>query len=509
MATKIRQSNLDTSVVTGLTELAEARADGDFVLVYDSSAGTLKKIQGSNLGLVGPKISSVTPTNALTGDGTGNHTFIINGTNFASGATAKLIKSDGTSVAFDTLTRNSDIKLTGVIAKSSVPGAGEPYDVSVTANQLTVTLTDQINIDQSPVFATDAGSLGTVLNGLVGSTNLFVVASDPESAGNVSFELQSGSLPAGASTAVVNENGVSKLKISGFNAVGSNTTSNFVVRAVDAASNTTSRAYSITVNAPVSQTFNSSGTFSVPSGVANVDVLVIAGGGGGKPTSGDTVGGGGAGGLIFMPNSPVTPGGTVSVTVGSGGGSGSSGQDSAFGTLTAKGGGSGGGQPQPDSSGRPGGSGGGGGRGDYGSSGGTATQPTQPGNSGAYGFGNNGGASLGQTGIGAGGGGGAGGTGGNSFGSQPHGGGVGGVGKAYTIADGTTPVGYAGGGSGNRGGQVQGRDPQFGGGTPATNADYGPAGQAISQGTINGTANRGGGGSFNASGGKGVVIVRY
>ena len=77
MATKIRQSSLDTSIVTGLTELAEARADGDFVLVYDSSAGTLKKIQSSNLGLVGPKITSVTPTNALTGDGTGNHTFII------------------------------------------------------------------------------------------------------------------------------------------------------------------------------------------------------------------------------------------------------------------------------------------------------------------------------------------------------------------------------------------------------------------------------------------------
>ena len=510
MATKIRQSSLDTAIVTGLTELAEARADGDFVLVYDASAGALRKIQSSNLGLVGPKITSVSPTNLLTGDGTGNHTIVINGLNFASGATASLKKSDGTAVAFSTLTRNSSIKLTGVVAKSSMPGAGEPYDVVVTANQLTVTLTDQINIDQSPVFTTDAGSLGTVLNGLVGSTNLFVVATDPESAGNVSFEIQSGSLPAGASTAVVNENGVSKLKISGFNAVGSNTTSNFVVRAVDAASNTTSRAYSITVNAPVSQTFNSSGTFSVPSGVANVDVLVIAGGGGGKPTSGDTVGGGGAGGLIFMPNSPVSPGGTVSVTVGSGGASGSNGQDSVFGTLTAKGGGSGGGQPQPDSAGRPGGSGGGGGRGDYGSIGtGTGIQPQQSGNSGAYGFGNPGGQSLGQTGIGSAGGGGAGGSGGHSYGSQPHGGGVGGVGKAYTIADGTTSVGYAGGGSGNRGGQVAGRDPQFGGGTPATNRCFGTASQAISQGTIAGTANRGGGGSFNSAGGKGVVIVRY
>ena len=507
--TKIRQSNLDQSVVTGLTELGEARADGDFIMVYDSSTGTLKKIQASNLGLVGPKISSVSPTNALSGDGTGNHTFTITGLNFASGATANLRKADGTDVAFDTLTRNSSTQLTGVVAKSSLPGAGEPYDVIVTANQITVALTDQINIDQSPVYTTASGSLGTVLNGLIGSTNLDVVASDPESAGNVSFEIQSGSLPAGASGATINENGVSKFRISGFSAVGSDTTSNFVLRAVDAASNTTSRAFSITINAPVSETFNSSGTFSVPSGVAAVDVLVIAGGGGGGTTSGDTVGGGGAGGLIFMPNSPVTPGGSVPITVGCGGGSSTGGQNSAFGTLTAIGGGAGGLQPQPQSGGAPGGSGGGGGRGDYGSQGGQATQPTQPGNSGAYGFGNPGGSSLGQTGIGAGGGGGAGGQGNNSFGSQPTGGGVGGAGKAYTIADGTTPVGYAGGGSGNRGGQVQGRDPQFGGGTPPAHVDFGPGAQAVAQGGYPGQANKGGGGSYNSAGGKGVVIVRY
>jgi hypothetical protein len=66
-------------------------------------------------------------------------------------------------------------------------------------------------------------------------------------------------------------------------------------------------------------------------------------------------GGGGAGGLIFMPDYPVTPGGTVSVTVGCGGRRWTwsspnlsptnlvkPGQDSVFGTLTAKGGGGGG-----------------------------------------------------------------------------------------------------------------------------------------------------------------------
>jgi len=508
--TKIRQSNLDEAILTGLTELSESRADGDFVMVYDSSSGTLKKIQASNLGLVGPKISSVSPTNALSGDGTGNYTFTITGTNFAAGATAKLINSSGTDVAFDTLTRDSSTQLTGVIAKSSLPGSGEPYDVSVTASQITVTLTDQINIDQSPEYVTSAGSLATILNGNRDSTTVEVIASDPESAGNVTFELQSGSLPAGATATTVHENGVSKYQISGFSAVGSNTTSNFTIRASDTASNTTSRAFSITVNAPVSESFTSSGTFSVPEGVAEVEVLVIAGGAGGAPNPGtESVGGGGAGGLIFVPAFSVTPGGSVPVTVGCGGSVGNGGSDSAFGTLTAKGGGTGGRQPQPDSTGRPGGSGGGGGRGDYGSCAGTATQPTQPGQSGAYGFGNPGGRSLGQTGIGGAGGGGAGGTGNNSFASTPHGGGVGGAGKSYTIADGTTPVGYAGGGAGNVGGRVQGRDPTFGGGNPPTPADFGPTAQAVAQGVYPGTANRGGGGSYAGTGGKGVVIVRY
>jgi hypothetical protein len=483
---KIRQSNLDEAIVTGLTELSESRADGDFVMVYDSSSGTLKKIQASNLGLVGPKISSVSPTNALSGDGTGNHTFTITGTNFAVGATAKLINSSGTDVAFDTLTRDSSTQLTGVIAKSSLPGSGEPYDVSVTASQITVTLADQINIDQSPEYVTSAGSLATILNGDRDSTTLEVIASDPESAGNVTFELQSGSLPAGATATTVHENGVSKYQISGFSAVGSNTTSNFTLRAVDTASNTTSRAFSITVNAPVSESFTSNGTFSVPVGVSSVEVLVVGGGGGGgSPNNG---GGGGAGGLVYMTAFPVTPGGTVSVTVGPGGAANCNGVNSTFGTLVGYAGGAGGGQAN---GGNIGGSGGGGGQN---ATAGTANQPTQPGNSGAYGFGNPGGFSNGCAGHAGAGGGGAGSAGANSqFVGSPSWGGNGGDGKAYTIADGTTPVYYAGGGNGL--------------GPNGTNTN--PLAVAAGGGTGQGTGNRGSGGGYTSCGGKGVVIVRY
>ena len=505
---KIRQSNLDETIVTGLTELSENRADGDFALIFDASSGTLKKIQASNLGLVGPKITSVSPTNALSGDGTGNHTFTITGLNFATGTTAKLINTSGTDVAFDTLTRDSSTQLTGVIAKSSLTNSAEPYDVSVTSGQVTVTLTDQINVDASPTFNTASGSLGTIDDADRATTTLTVEAFDPESAGNVTFELQSGSLPAGATATTVHENGVSKYQISGFSEVGSDTTSSFTLRAVDAASNTTSRSFSITVNTPVAQTFTSSGTFSVPSGVTAVDVLVVGGGGGGGSSIG---GGGGAGGLVYAACYPVTPGGTVSVTVGEGGtfttptGAGNranNGQSSVFGTITAQGGGGGGNRKCGNwlqYPGADGASGGGGSSADSGSpsTGGSATQ----GPSGGYtGYGNNGGGGRIRFPHGSGGGGGAG-AGAGPAEPSPSGRSDGGVGRAYTIADGTTPVYYAGGGAG-----VSCASDVFGGQGGGGDATYGSLVEP-------GEANKGGGGAggtpSGAPGGKGVVIVRW
>jgi len=67
------------------------------------ASGTLKKIAASNVGLQVPVISSISPTNLLTGDGSGNHTIIINGTGFLSDATAKITTNGGTDIAFDTV----------------------------------------------------------------------------------------------------------------------------------------------------------------------------------------------------------------------------------------------------------------------------------------------------------------------------------------------------------------------------------------------------------------------
>ena len=479
-----------------------------------------------------PSVSSVSPSNLLSGDGTGNHTIVVTGSGFSTSVTSALITDGGTTITPDTTTRDSATQVTLVIAKNTanLTNANEPFDVKITnSSGLANTLADALNIDASPVFSTAAGSLGTVANGARSGLSFTVAAADPESGGDVVYTLESGSIPPGLSFASTSSGAV----ISGTaDAVGSNTTSNFTIRAKDAASNVSDRAFSITVNAPITQSFTSSGTFSVPSGVTEVDVLVVAGGGGGgtgHPSSGHAGGGGGAGGLIYRPAFPVTPGGTVSVTVGDGGpgrptsgnyarsqGGPSDGQDSTFGTLTAIRGGAGGsravGSPNPCHDGRPGGSGGGHSTPNSGGSGPNAgSQPTQSGDSGNYGFGNPG--AVNPSPDAAGGGGGAGAAGSNNPTSQI--GGAGGVGKAYTIADGTTSVFYAGGGGGG-GAQSAGGQGGQGGAGPGGGA---PGGTNETQQP--GQANRGGGGggagrhgemsgpSSGGAGGKGVVIVSY
>jgi hypothetical protein len=538
MANKIRQSNLDTSIFTGHTELTVAPADDDILIVYDTSTGTIKKVNRNKV-IGAPSLSSVSPTNILSGDGTGNATFTLTGADFDGSATAVLLTSGGSEVSFDSVTRDSATQITGVIAISSLSNANEPYGVKVTnGNSTTSTLTGQINIDAQPAFITSSGSLGNFRI----SGSFEVDANDPDSAGSVTYELQSGSLPPGFSITNSAADG-GKAIISGTtpSVASSDTTYNFVIRAVDVASNTSSRAFSITSQGPVTASFTSSGTFSVPDGVTALpEVLVVAGGGGG----GSGGGGGGAGGLIYFPCYPVTPNGTITVTVGCGG-FGQSGfdyehspsatyaraQNSAFGSpgdpglglggvLTAIGGGGGGTSgPSPSGtnpcgqncSGRPGGSGGGTGR-DSGAAGsaGQGIQPTQPGNSGAYGFGNPGGVTPGVSWAAAAGGGGAGASGGNGDSGGPppdNSAGPGGVGKAYTIADGTTPVYYAGGGGG-RGVLPAGADPSTaggqGGGGRGKNDETGQPSTA-------GQANKGGGagGGDNLQGGKGIVMVRY
>ncbi len=522
----VSEEHLDVTAITGNAELAAVASSDDVLLVFDTSSSTIKKIQVTNINS-SPSITSVSPTNVLSGDGTGNHTFVITGTNFLTGVTANLINNSGTNVAFSSLTRNSITQLTGVIAKSALLNSGEPFDVEVrNSNGQSAKIVNQINVNASPVFVTASGSLGTGNEG-ASFSSVSVNATDPESAGNVTFELQSGALPGGITFANTAAEGGSAVFTGTYPTVSATTTFNFVLRAVDAASNTSSRAFSITsTNVPQRTSFTSSGTFAVPSGVTSISALVVAGGGGGS--GGDANrgagAGGGAGGLIFMPGYPVQPG-TLTVTVGAGGdggtastnlgtSSGNTGQDSVLGApsdpgkhptgdiLTAKGGGGG---SSPNRTGQSGGSGGGA-HSDGSDPGGAAIQPTQSGDSGAYGFGFAGGA--GTPGGRAGSGGGAGAV-GVHHSASPN---LGGVGKAYTIADGTSSVYYAGGGgSGGHGptGPTGSQGGQGGGGNGSDSA---------SSNAQTGSANKGGGGGGGAenpgvsnagAGGKGIVIIEY
>ena len=492
------------TLITGKDEITIGNvASDDVLLIYDTSAGVLKKITKSAFDALQPGFTSVSPSNLLSGDGTGNYTIVISGTDFDNAATFKLVTDGGTDINMDTVTRDSAVQLTGVVAKNktNLTNANEPFDIVITnGNGLTITSANAITIDAQPAWVTASGSIGSIFDSDRAGKTFTVEATDPES-GAITYAYVSGSLPTNMS--LNTSTGV----ISGTpDAVGSNTTYNFTIEARDANSNATERDFSITVNAPVAQSFTSSGTFSVPSGVSSVDVLVVAGGG--------------AGGLIYRPGFSVTPGGTVTVTVGDGGGNtpggavGSTGQDSVFGTLTAKGGGGGGG--------------GGGTSADGGSSGGarsgqttvgSATQPTQPGDSGTYGFGNPGGQSNASP--GGGGGGGAGGAGAQN--GSANNGGDGGVGRAYTISDGTTSVYYAGGGGGAFEGGGRPGAPRIGIGGQGGGGNGGARNTtpSISDGqesphATGGTANRGGGGGGNGednlgdmTGGKGIVIVSY
>lgn len=239
-------------------------------------------------------------------------------------------------------------------------------------------------------------------------------------------------------------------------------------------------------------TFTGPGTFSVTSGSATGELLLIAGGGSGGSGTG---GGGGAGGVIYNSNFPLTAG-DYGVTVGAGGPfrpggvtQGIPGNPSVFGPQTATGGGRGGNTgPGVMNAALPGGSGGG----HAGYPGSPQGYPGSPA-TGVPGQGTNGGLTSG---IGGGGGG------GYSQAGAPGSAGKGGNGGTFSTS-GTSQT-YAGGGGGCYPGQGQG-------GTGGGGIGYDPGGPQ-NNATFYGSGGGGGWDYGNAGAGagyQGLVIVRY
>jgi len=506
-----------------------------------------------------PIISSVSPDNF----DTAGDTITITGSNLQSGLTVKLVAADGSEFSASTVTFTNSTTASFDITQAMVDDDNDPYDVKVTnTSSLSGTLADALDFAPEPSFTVAAGTLATIYDSARSSLSFTTGATSAESDATITYAVTTGSLPSGLS--ISSSTGTITGSTS---AVGSDTTTTFTITATatDGDSNVTTntRQYSIIQKAPVITSYtSSSGSFSVPSGLTAVDVLVVGGGGGGGCVY--HAGGGGAGGLIYRPAFPVTPGGSISYSVGDGGAGGANpnglspagatggsqlnGQNSTFGTLTALGGGGGTSYSHPDRT-TAGQGGSGGAIGQAGASapnnypsaqyGGSGQQPSQPGDSGTYGFGNPGGGSVNQGPadgwVGGGGGGGAGGAGAQGYNVGPSNdpayskGGNGGVGKQYDISG--SQVYYAGGGGGAGSGTTQqpgGQGGQGGGGGGAGPAPLGYYADPQGAGTVggSGTANRGGGGgggergspevyrtnpqSTNGGyGGSGIVIVKY
>jgi len=466
-----------------------------------------------------PVVSSISPDNF----DTAGDTITITGSNLQSGLTVKIVNASGTELSASSVTFTNSTTASFDITQAMVDDDDDPYDVVVTnPSGLSGTLADALDFAPEPAWTVAAGTLATIYDGSRSSLSITTGATSSESDATITYAVTTGSLPTGLSIAS------STGTITGStSAVGSDTTTTFTITATatDGDSNVTTntRQYSIVQKAPVITSYTSvgSGTFSVPSGLTAVDVLVVAGGGSGG--GGYQGGGGGAGGLIYRPAFPVSPGSSVSYSVGAGGQfvqpEGTQGQNSTFGSLTAQGGGRG----QAESHGlgwsdwgaHSGGSGGGASHGGHPQiSGRSGTQPQQPGDSGTYGFGNPGGDGYSAPGQYVGGGGG--GAGGAGTQAQSGTAGHGGTGKSYSISG--SAVTYAGGGGG--GGYY---GPYYGPGQVGGNSQTGGnGGHSQNNNPIqgqSGTANRGGGGGGGArsvpdgggggAGGSGIVIIKY
>lgn len=385
------------------------------------------------------------------------------------------------------------------------------FTVSVTDGNNSLSRNFSMLIDSVITWNTASGNIGTISPDI---TSVYSYTLSATALGNtVSYSILSGSLPSGltlnSSTGVISGTA---------NAVGSDTTYTFTVRASDGTINS-DRSFNIIVKTQIVSggTLYSDSTYlyrTFTSGTSNlvlassvpVEYLLVAGGGGG---AGGNAAGGGAGGLIE--SSATLTAGTYPISIGGGGGGGGQfGGDGTSSTAfgkTAIGGGGGG---SDDQNGRPGGSGGGGA--DSPAARGGAGQ--QPGSA-SGGYGNRGGDCYEPSSNGGGGGGGgAGGQGAdvqnNNITPEQHYGGIGRTSAIINAMGAATGFGHLSSGNYYFAGGGSGSYKSNGTTVPAVAGGGGTGGGNGGSGMAN-TGGGGGGASSGAggSGGSGICIVRY
>lgn len=365
------------------------------------------------------------------------------------------------------LSLNSNGTIEGIFSGSASEGAITAITVRATdAGGNFVDKSFNLTANDKPVWVTSSlpeAGIGT-------SYSQQLSTSTGSAGGDVSYSLESGSLPAGLSLDVAT--GV----ISGASSADPGTTATFTIRATDSAGAFATQELSILTSPPLEvsggtltsdatyyyRTFSSSSSITVTGGPLSCDVTLQAGGGGGG-ASGSGGGGGGGGCLTYYGQSINT----TSFSIGGGAGAGGTGGGTS---MTNVGSVSGGGSGGSYTGGGSGGSGGGG----------ASTNNPRSGGPGIAGQGNSGGSGA-NSGSGAGGGG-------------AGGGGANGSGSIYVNASGGSArnvfgMTFGGGGAG---------------GSFSNTNDY-----RYSGGGFGGGGSGGFNGNNGAGGNPGRVVVRY
>ena len=201
-------------------------------------------INGSSVSLGGSTTIStiarptITTSSAVIAPST-NASFTLAGTNFVSVPIVELISSTGAVTRASAVTFNNATSLT--VTTNLAAGS---YFVRVENNDGGAVRSSSaiLNVSAAPNWSTAAGSLGTIAGGSTQSFTL--LAYDDDSTAVTSYSLQSGSLPGGFSLAGDSSIGT----ISGTESGSSSTTTySFTIRATDNESQTTDRAFTITV----------------------------------------------------------------------------------------------------------------------------------------------------------------------------------------------------------------------------------------------------------------------
>ena len=220
---------IDNNAVTTAKILDDTIVNADINASANIASTKISGLTGTQ-----PTITSFTPT-SIDDDAGGNIT--ISGTNFESIPLVEIINTTtGSITTASAVTYTSAGSITATLPSGGGSGI---YKVRVqNPTGLAAQSTSTLTYSSNPVFSTSAGSLGSINNG---ASMSFTVAASSDSA--ITFSVASGSLPGGASL------NTSTGAITGTESgASSSTTYSFTIRATDAESQTSDRAFSITVN---------------------------------------------------------------------------------------------------------------------------------------------------------------------------------------------------------------------------------------------------------------------